>query len=135
MSFRWPTHWTRALAWWPLWLAGSSLGLALTLWFSLQPGGATQNVSDKGQHLAGYAVLTLWFCGLVRREYQWRVLLLCIAYSALMEVLQGTLTTTRQADAQDVVANSCGALIAMVLGRLGVDRWAEWLERLGGRRP
>lgn len=135
MTVRLPTRWTRSLAWWPLWITGSTLGVVLSLWFSLRPGGGVLNVSDKWQHFAGYALLALWFCGLVRREYQWRVLLWCVAYSALIEVLQGTLTVSREADPLDVVANAGGACLAMALGRLGLDRWAEWLERLGGRRP
>ena len=127
--------WARSLDWWPLWVIGSLLGLALSLWFSLRPGGVLLHISDKWQHLAGYAVLMLWFCGLVRREYHWRLLLACIAYSALIEVLQGTLTTTREADPYDVLANGLGAVLALMIGRFGLDRWAEWIERRGGHRP
>lgn len=135
MTTRPPVRWKRALAWWPLWLAGSAAGLAVTLWFSLRSGESlVGDVGDKWQHLTGYGLLTLWFCGLVRREYHWRVLLACIAYGGLMEVLQGTLTVTRQADWLDVAANGSGALLAMVIGRMGLDRWAEWIERLGGQR-
>jgi VanZ family protein len=126
---------TRSLAWWRLWLSGSLLGVALSLWLSLGTAGpALSTVSDKWQHLVGYAVLTLWFCGLVERRHHWRLLLACIAYGGVMEILQGTLTTGRQADWLDVVANGSGALMAVMVARTGVDGWAQWLERLAGSR-
>jgi VanZ family protein len=117
-----------------LWLIGSFTGLAVTIWLSLRaPTSFMLDVSDKWQHGVGYAVLTLWFCGLVRRNRQWRVVLACAAYGIFMEILQGTLTPDRVADPYDAMANASGALIAMTLARLGFDRWAEGFEALGRR--
>ena len=126
--------WCRDLHWWGLWLTGSFTGLAVTIWLSLRaPTSFMLNVSDKWQHGVGYAMLTLWFCGLVRRDRQWRVVIICAAYGVFMEILQGTLTPDRVADPYDALANASGALIALTLAKLGLDRWAEGIEALGRR--
>ncbi len=126
--------WCRDLQWWGLWLMGSFTGLVVTIWLSLRaPTQFALDVGDKWQHGVGYAVLTLWFCGLVRRDRQWRVVLACAAYGVFMEVLQGVLTPDRIADPYDALANSSGALIALTLAKLGLDCWAERLEALGRR--
>lgn len=38
-----------------------------------------------------------------------------ILYGMLIEVLQETLTTTRHADIMDVLANFCGAALALII--------------------
>lgn len=122
---------TRALAWWPLWLAGSVTGVVISAWLSLGTAGPViGSVSDKWQHLVGYAVLMLWFCGLFERRHHGRLLVACMGYGAAMEILQGTLTAGRQADWLDAAANASGVLVALMLARTGLDRWALWLERV-----
>jgi VanZ family protein len=44
-----------------------------------------------------------------------RVLCLSIIYGCLIEIAQEYLTTTRQADIKDVLANTTGAILAVVL--------------------
>lgn len=123
------------LRWWPLWAFGSLLGLVLTLWFSLRAGGevVTWAPSDKVQHAFGYLLLSLWFLGLAARDRAWRVAIACLGIGVLMELLQGWLTTTRQADAMDVLANAGGVTLGFVLARLGLDGWPGWIERRFGR--
>lgn len=136
----WARAWGRDLHWWGLWALGSFTGLAVTVWLSLRtPTRFALDLNDKWQHGVGYAVLTLWFCGLVRRDRQWRVVLVCAAYGVLMEILQGVLTPDRVADPLDALANASGALIAVTLAKLGFDGWAEAVETLvrrwwGGER-
>jgi drug/metabolite transporter superfamily protein YnfA len=123
------------LRWWPVWAIGSVLGLLLTVWFSLRAGGAAASwaPSDKVQHAFGYLLLSLWFLGLVPRERAWRVAAACIGIGVLMELLQGWLTATRQADVWDALANAGGVGAGLVLARLGLDGWAGWIERRFGR--
>lgn len=44
-----------------------------------------------------------------------RIMVIAILYGITMEVLQGTLTTTRHADMMDVVANTSGAILALIV--------------------
>lgn len=123
------------LRWWPLWAFGSALGLALTLWFSLNAGGAGVSwaPSDKVQHAFGYLLLSLWFLGLAARDRAWRVVIACIGIGIVMELLQGWLTSNRQADPWDALANTGGVTTGYVLARLGLDGWPAWIERRFGR--
>lgn len=127
-------RWLRDLRWWWLWLTGSLVGLVVTIWLSLRtPTRFVIDVSDKWQHGVGYALLTLWFCGLVRPERQWRVVVVCAAYGVFMEILQGALTVDRVADPYDALANASGALVAVLLAKLGFAHWAAGCEALGRR--
>lgn len=67
---------------------------------------------DKTSHVVTFAVLTL--AGLWARLGWRRVVPLLVAYAALTEVLQGTLTTDRFGDPADWVADLIG--IALGLG-------------------
>ena len=77
-----------------------------------------QNV-DKGVHFVFHFIFTvLWY--LYLRHSQKGALktlsntfLLSIFYGIVIEICQGTLTTTRSADAMDLIANSIGALSAV----------------------
>ena len=73
------------------------------------------DVSDKLVHVLAYALLTLiWFYALKISSIQLKLGILalsCIIYGIILEVIQGVITTHRQADFYDVVANIVGVLI------------------------
>lgn len=46
------------------------------------------------------------------------VVVVAIAYGIVIEVLQSLLTTTREADVYDALANSCGACLAFLFLRM-----------------
>ena len=71
--------------------------------------------SDKIAHFAAYAVLSAWFSLLVeQRKSLWVVLFGLISYGLLLEFLQ-SLTSYRQGDAADAIANSLGVMTGLVL--------------------
>jgi VanZ family protein len=81
------------------------------------------NPTDKMLHTAAYFILTLlWlFYYLMKkaefRNYKWEffnISALVIVFGMLIEVLQGVLTSYRQPDWVDILANSIGALIAFL---------------------
>jgi len=69
---------------------------------------------DKLVHLVFYFVF-MWFCMLGGGMSLKKALILAISYGLIIEILQHTLTTQRQFDLLDVVANSVGALLFYVL--------------------
>ncbi|WBL26037.1 VanZ family protein [Zunongwangia sp. HGR-M22] len=82
------------------------------------------SVTDKMLHASAYLMLfVFWNLAFFLKSntetaYKSTVVkisLACIAFGMLIEVLQGTLTSYRQADWWDVVANSTGVLIASFL--------------------
>lgn len=76
--------------------------------------------SDKIIHLIAYLVLTFnWLLALKKvlnnRKKVILVGLAIIFYGIIIEALQGLLTTHRQADFIDVLANSIGVIIAVIV--------------------
>jgi VanZ family protein len=78
--------------------------------------------ADKYVHALFYFVLImLWgfYSMLKQNEISipkiLRFVFLSVLYGILIEILQGTLTKTRHADAFDVLANSTGAIIALLV--------------------
>jgi len=81
------------------------------------------NPTDKMLHGVAYFVLTLlWlFYYLMKKrgnpDYKWgffNISALVIVFGMLIEVLQGALTSYRQPDWADILANSIGVLIAFL---------------------
>lgn len=80
----------------------------------------TVQVTDKFLHTAVYFILLFLWCATDLYLKSFKIALLqkaaiCVVYGFVIEVLQGSLTTTRHFDVYDLVANSLGVLIATVL--------------------
>ena len=77
------------------------------------------NYEDKIYHLVAYGILCfLWYKVLYLQEIKYSIvkaLIFSIIYGTIIEVLQGRLTTTRDASIADIVANMVGALIVSLI--------------------
>lgn len=85
-------------------------------------------LSDKLMHFLGYFGLTLWFAGLYPRKRLWIIAVAFFFMGATLEVLQGTLTTTREMDVDDLAMNTAGIVMACVFALLGMSAWAIRFE-------
>ncbi|HET9473547.1 MAG TPA: VanZ family protein [Steroidobacteraceae bacterium] len=102
--------------------------------FQETPG--TFKISDKFSHLAGHGALALYFAGLVPRRRWWRIFVFLLLFGAAIEFAQYAMQVGREGDARDVIANVAGAVLGLLLARLGMEGWPEFVERmLGQRRP
>lgn len=71
---------------------------------------------DKIQHCIAYLCLSLsWLVSTKKRIKKFIVVLLCIVFGMIIEVLQHTLTSYRTGDVLDVVANTIGILIGLLV--------------------
>ena len=75
--------------------------------------------NDKLVHFIFYLVFViLWSLANKRAyfkiKYELLIVFFAIVYGIIIEVLQGVLTQTRQADIYDVLANSLGAIIGFI---------------------
>jgi len=77
---------------------------------------------DKIFHLLAYLVLTfLWvntFIYKFKLKKEHAIVyagVFCIAFGIIIEVLQGSVTSYRSSDIYDVVANTCGVLIMILI--------------------
>lgn len=86
--------------------------------------------NDKFEHAMGYLLLTLWFCGLYRRQRYWVVALWMFAMGILVEILQGMMHLGRQADIRDIYADILGIGLAVFLAITPLGRWPYWFEKL-----
>ena len=78
--------------------------------------------SDKYGHFFAYLLLSLSWLYASKNYPQkniktYIIIILLISYGIIIEVLQSALTTYRQADLYDVIANSAGVLFAVILFR------------------
>ena len=76
--------------------------------------------ADKIQHFFSYFCLAIcWLytikTAIQKRQSRFLVIITCIIYGIIIEVLQGTITTYRTADYKDIIANSVGALLALLI--------------------
>lgn len=81
---------------------------------------------DKLEHAVGYALLS-GYSTLLFATRKSRVLACMgvIGFGIVIELAQGGLTSTREADPSDVVANTVGALAGQLMA---FTRMARWLE-------
>jgi len=116
-----------------LWLIGSALLVLGVLSGSLVPGYYVEDAmvgNDKVTHALAYAGLTLWFTGIFpRRRYGWIVLALFLL-GATIEILQGSMSYGRQGDGADLLANSSGVFVGLLLALAWYGGWALRFEAL-----
>jgi len=79
--------------------------------------------ADKIQHLIAYFFLTLsWLFAIKSSTKKIKVIItiivLCVLYGTIIEVLQGIATSYRTADYRDIIANSVGITLAVIIFRL-----------------
>ena len=118
------------------WIVGVILVL-IALVVCLVPGrelpGAFE-FNDKVSHLAGHGLLAVYFSGLVPRRRWWKIFVFLLLFGATVEVAQYYMDVGREGDPRDVMANSCGALLGLLAGWLGLSRWPEFASWLFTRR-
>jgi VanZ family protein len=106
--------------------------VVMTVYVSLVARGPSMgglfHVSDKVQHAFAYFVLMVWFAGLYPRRQHWILGVGLFLLGGLLEVLQGTMTTTREMELRDLAANTSGILIGYGLAGFGLANWALRLE-------
>jgi VanZ family protein len=113
-----------------LWIAASLALLALVVWGSLQTsiGGSTPKGFDKIEHFTTYLVLAFWFTGLAPRARWWRVAAGLLVLGLAMELGQYLMQAGRLGDPVDMVANTAGIAVGLMLAWLGLGGWAQKVE-------
>jgi|TARA_B110000967_G_scaffold208409_1_gene260495 glycopeptide antibiotics resistance protein len=74
---------------------------------------------DKGYHSLAYFMLAItWLLAFYKKQKKYVIVISCIIFGIIIEVLQYTLTTYRTGDYLDVFANSLGVFLALVVFNL-----------------
>lgn len=121
-AFRWPRLWVGV---WVLMIASVVTG-------SLLPSDDFPRLlfpgADKLQHMAGYAALSAYAVMLfANRRSRGMAAVGLVLLGVLIEGAQSALTTSRQADPMDMLANLLGVGLGQALAATGV---AGWLQRI-----
>jgi VanZ family protein len=125
----------RPLRWGNFWLAAGIAATLLGAYLALRPPIQLLPASfgDKLQHAVSYVAMGLWFGALFHRRHLLWVALALFAFGLLIEGLQAVMPFGRAAEWRDVVANTSGIVIAMLLTRFIEPSWMQRLERWVGR--
>jgi VanZ family protein len=91
-------------------------------------------ISDKTEHIVGYAVLSLWFAGIYPRTRYPMIGVGLLVMGIVIEGLQGAMHLGRQADLTDVYANTIGIVAGLLLALLWLHGWAQRVEALTRRK-
>jgi VanZ family protein len=77
-------------------------------------------VSDKVYHLFAYFTLAIcWLFSFYKKpKAKYIIVITCIIYGIIIEVLQHTLTMYRTGDYKDVLANTLGIMLGLVVFNL-----------------
>jgi VanZ family protein len=86
------------------------------------------SISDKVLHAGSYFLLMVWFAGLYRRKAHGIIAVVLVALGVGLDVLQGG-TATRSFDVRDILANSVGVLVGLVLSLWLLEGWCQRVER------
>jgi VanZ family protein len=92
------------------------------------------DMNDKVGHLLGHGALAAYFAGLVPRHRWWKIFVLLLLFGICVEFAQYYMKVGRHGDVRDVIANSAGAALGLLVARLGVHRWPELAGRVLGRK-
>jgi VanZ family protein len=116
------------LAW--LWSALGWALVAAVVIGSLVPGEvvAAAHVSDKIMHAGAYGTLMVWFSGFYRRAAYPAIAVVLIALGLALDLLQ-MLTPTRVFDLYDVLMNSAGVVVGLILALLLLGGWCQRVEQ------
>jgi VanZ family protein len=101
--------------------------LAPAIWFRLEMRDMTFIASDKWLHGLTFTFLTVWFSGQYARQSYWRLAAGMLAFGAFIEVCQYMLSY-RNAESMDLVADSIGIVIGLVIATAGAGGWSLRLE-------
>lgn len=85
-------------------------------------------MSDKLEHTIAYSLLTVWFTGVYPRSSYVRIGLAMLALGIAIEFAQGAMPFGRQMDFRDVIANSAGIAVGLVIAWIGIGGWAQRFE-------
>jgi VanZ family protein len=119
-----------------LWLIGGWIAVVAALIVCLVPGKYVEvaNINDKIEHAAGFGLLVLWFCGMYLRSRYWRIAVYFVLFGALIEILQGLMNWGRHADIFDLLADSVGIAMGVLVALTPIGNWPRWLEALIPKR-
>lgn len=114
------------------WVLFGLLMVATVVYLTLEaPSGRIGRIPnlDKAYHFVAFLSLTLWFAALVERRGYWAVSIALFLLGIAIEIGQHVMALGRSAEFLDVVADTAGILVGIVLSLAIRDSWLQRVER------
>ncbi|HKU16232.1 MAG TPA: hypothetical protein VJQ52_17690 [Steroidobacteraceae bacterium] len=114
-----------------LWLVSGWILIVLAVIASIVPAHdlpSLGGISDKTEHMVGYGVLALWFAGIYPKTRYPAIGVGLLIMGIVIEGLQGAMHVGRQADLNDVYANTIGIIAGLLLALIWLGGWAMRVE-------
>jgi VanZ family protein len=114
-----------------VWLMMGWLLLMVAVVASLLPASQLSvltDFNDKFQHSAIYALLTVWFTGIYPRSRSGLIAASLFGVGISIEWAQGAMHLGRVSDVSDVIANSAGIAVGLVLALFWSGNWTQRVE-------
>ncbi len=128
----WLREFRRPGLWLGLWLAMIAAVVATSLMSASNLPPPPFDGVDKLEHFLGYFVLAAWAVNLFgRRRPQALAAVGLIALGVGLEIAQGALTASRQADSADALANTLGVFAGLLLAPTALARVLLRLDGMG----
>ncbi len=114
-----------------LWWVGGLTEVLLLVYGSLEPAWPTNAVplNDKVLHIAAYLAVASWFMGIVEPRRYWFVAIALFVLGAALEFMQLLMNLGRVAEWGDLVANTLGIAVALMLAYAGFGSWLVRIEQ------
>lgn len=112
------------------WLVIGWMLIALSILVCLLPGNKLPNTgaNDKVAHSLVYALLMLWFAGIYPRSRYVLIAFGLFLMGVAIEWAQGAMHLGRVSDTRDVIANSGGIILGLIIALLGLGGWAQLID-------
>ena len=122
----------RTLHFHQLWLViGALLASAILILCLIPPSNKISSIEglDKVEHALAFLALTAWFAALIERRGYWALSIMLLGLGVGIEIAQYLMALGRSAEIFDVIADTVGIILGVILSLSIHESWLQRIER------
>ncbi len=122
----------RTLHFYQLWLViGALLASAILILCLIPPSNKISSIEglDKVEHALAFLALTAWFAALIERPGYWALSIMLLGLGVGIEIAQYLMALGRSAEIFDVIADTVGIILGVILSLSIHESWLQRIER------
>ena len=121
----------RTLHFYQLWLViGALLASAILILCLIPPSNKISSIEglDKVEHALAFLALTAWFAALIERPGYWALSIMLLGLGVGIEIAQYLMALGRSAEIFDVIADTVGIILGVILSLSIHESWLQRIE-------